>query len=41
MPTLSAPRGLGPVWEAPDAWEPDEEEIAAAEGGPDDPLTQR
>jgi len=32
---------LGPVWEAPDAWEPDEEEIAAAEGGPDDPLTQR
>lgn len=31
---------LGPVWEAPDAWDPmTEEELAEFEGGPDDPLT--
>ncbi len=35
---LGALAHLGPIWEAPDAWEPDQEEIAAAEGGPDDPL---
>jgi len=31
---------LGPVHAAPDAWEPDQEEIAAAEGGLDDPLSK-
>jgi prevent-host-death family protein len=35
---LGALAHLGPVTIAPDAFEPDEEEIAAAEGGPDDPL---
>jgi prevent-host-death family protein len=36
---LGALAHLGPIWMAPDAFDPDEEEIAAAEGGPDDPLT--
>lgn len=30
---------LGPIWATADAFEPDEEEINAALGGPADPLT--
>lgn len=31
---------LGATWEAPDAWAPDEDEIAAAAGDAADPLSK-
>jgi prevent-host-death family protein len=32
---------LGPVWETPNAWDPDQDEVDAAEGGASDPLFQK